>query len=126
MGSAATLTTLASSIMSTTEHARFLISAFALHIPTLLVCIVACILTATKWKQAPDAAMWASFGFGLAILLCVTTPVGHWLIQRWILEGVNSASRVWAFTVFGFFNAVLHAVVYIFLLVAVYANRPRS
>ena len=112
--------------MSTSDQTQFLISAFALHIPTLIVAIVACILSASKFKQAPDAAMWSLFGFGLALVLCLTTPVGQWLIQRWVFEGVGPASRAWAFTAFGFVNAILHAVVYIFLVVAVFAGRPKA
>lgn len=112
--------------MSSADQTQFLISVFSLHIPTLLVSIVACIIAVTKWKQAPDAAMWAVFGFGLALILCITTPVGQWLIQRWVFDGVGPESRLWVFTAFGFINAVLHAIVYIFLAVAVFAGRPKA
>ena len=109
--------------MNGTDQLRFLISAFTPYIPMLLVCVLAIVVILTKWKQAPDAAMWALFGFGLALLLCITTPVGYWFIQRWVMEAGAAHARPWAFTVFGFVNAVLHAGVYILLLVAVFAGR---
>lgn len=112
--------------MSNTDQFQYLISAFAMYIPTLLVSIVACIMAITKWKHAPDAAMWALFGFGLTFLLCITTPVGQFLIQRWVFEAGGPQGRVWVFTVFGFTNAILHAIVYIFLAVAIFAGRPKS
>jgi len=111
--------------MSNTDQIQYLIAVFAMHIPTLLVSVVACIMAVTKWKQAPDAAMWALFGFGLTFLLCITTPIGHWLIQRWVFEAGGPQGRVWVFTAFGFINAILHAIVYVFLAVAVFTGRSR-
>lgn len=112
--------------MSTADQTQYLLSVFAMYIPTLLVCVVAGIMAVTKWKQAPDATMWAIFGFGLAFILCITTPLGQWLIQRWVFDGAGPQSRVWVFTVFGFINAILHAIVYIFLAIAVFAGRSKA
>jgi hypothetical protein len=108
--------------MNATDPVQFLISAVTPCLPTLGVCILAGVVIATKWKQAPQAAMWAAFGFGLAFLLCLGAPLGLWLIQHGILEN-GAAATAWAFTIFGFATALLHAGVYVLLLVAVFAGR---
>jgi hypothetical protein len=109
--------------MNRSDNIQLLITSFSLYLPTLLVSLFACVMTITKWKQAPGAARWSLLGFGLALLLCLTTPVGHWLLQLWVLDGSGTGSRIWAFTAFGFVNAILHAAVYVLLLVAVFSDR---
>jgi hypothetical protein len=109
--------------MYSAEQIRFFLSFFTPYIPTLLVSILAIVVIVTKWKQAPGAAMWALFGFGLVLLFCLISPLGYFFLQRWAMEGGASLSRTWAFTIYGFVNAVLHAGVYLLLLVAVFTGR---
>jgi hypothetical protein len=47
------------------------------------------------------------------------------MIQQWVLEDGQRASRMRAFTAFGIVGSVLHAVIYALLLAAVYAGRPK-
>lgn len=110
-------------VMNSADQVRFFLSSFAMYVPTLVVCLLALTVVVTKWKQAPEAAMWASLGFGLALLLCVIAPLGHLLIQNWISESQGRGNLVWAFTVFGIVNVILHAGVYLLLLVAIFAGR---
>ena len=111
--------------MNTSSQIHFFLTSFLMFLPTLVVSIVGVILSVTKRKQAPDAAMWSLFGFGLALILCLTTPVGQFLIQNWVLRDGNEG-RVWMFTAFGLANSVLHAAIYVFLLIAVFSGRPRA
>jgi hypothetical protein len=112
--------------MSPSDQFSYLLSAFAAQVPLLAVCILALIVIATKWKQAPEAARWAFLGFGLGLLLCLITPIGQWLIQSWILESSGRGNLVWVLSVFGFANVILHAGVYVLLLVAIFAGRNRD
>jgi hypothetical protein len=112
--------------MNSSNPLHFLLTYIPYFLPTFLASIAGVILSVTKRKQAPDAAMWALFGFGLALILCITTPIGQWLIQSWVFENGNHDGRMWVFTGFGIVNSVLHAVVYVLLAVAVFAGRTRA
>src|SRR5436190_136032 len=99
---------------------------FAVNVPTLLVCLVAGIVLMGRWRDAPTAAPWAVAGYGLVFVLCFVMPLGQAFLQRWVLEDGQRASRMWAFTAFGIASSVLHAVIYLVLLVAILSGRPRT
>jgi hypothetical protein len=76
-----------------------------------------------RWGQAPRASVWAALGFGLVLVLCFVMPLAQTMIQQWVLEDGQRASRMWAFTAFGIVGSVLHAMIYALLLAAIYAGR---
>jgi hypothetical protein len=105
---------------------KIFLSLFATTLPTLLVCLVAGVVIAGRWRDARSAAPYAVFGFGLLFVLCFVMPLGQTMLQRWVLEGGMRESRMWAFTAFGFVNSALHALIYVLLLLAIFAGRPKS
>lgn len=111
--------------MSNTNQFQIFFSMFAIYLPTLLVSLVAVVLILGRWRQAPGASLWALLGFGLALFLCFANPLAQTLLRQWVLESGQQASRMWAFSAFGICSSVLHAVIYLFLLMAILAGRPR-
>jgi hypothetical protein len=111
--------------MSNTDQVQIFLSMFAMHLPTFIVCLVAGIVILGRRRQAFAASLWALLAFGLALFLCFANPLGQALLRRWVFESGETASRVWAFTAFGVFNSVLHAVIYAFLLMAILAGRSQ-
>ncbi len=113
--------------MNNTDQIKLLLSMFAIQLPTLLVCFVACVVVLAKWKQGSKGSMWALLGFGLATVLCFVIPVAQTAAQEWVRHShyttVESASvmagvsMVWS---------VLRAVTYALLLIAVFAGRSIS
>lgn len=112
--------------MSNADEMRTLFSTFAVYLPRIIICLVACIVIVAKWREARGGAIWALLGFGLALILCVVMPVGQNVIQHWVLQDGDRASRMWAFSAFGMIGSVLQAVIYILLLVAIFAGRSKS
>ena len=111
--------------MSSINLFQMFFSMFAMHLPTLLVSLVAVVLILGRWRQAPGACLWALVGFGLALFLCLANPLGQTLLRHWVLESGQQASRVWAFSAFGICSSVLHAVIYVCLLMAILAGRAQ-
>lgn len=70
-------------------------------------------------------SLWASMGFGLALIFCFAIPVGQGVLQQWALYTPERASRMWALKAFGIAASVLQAVIYVFLLVAIFAGRSK-
>jgi hypothetical protein len=87
---------------------------------------VACVVIVAKWREARSGAPWALLGFGLALILCFVMPVGQTMIQHWVLQEGDRASRMWAFSAFGMLGSVLQAIIYVFLLVAIFAGRSNA
>jgi hypothetical protein len=110
--------------MNNTDQFKMFLSLFAVNLPTLLVCCIAVIVIFTKWRQASGAAIWALVGFGLNLILYVVMPLGQTVLQQWVQSG-DRLSRMWAFSALGVASSVLHAVIYTFLLVAIFAGRPK-
>jgi hypothetical protein len=96
-----------------------------MNVPTLLVCFVAGVVILGRWREASNASVWAALGFGLVLVLCFVMPLAQTMIQQWVLEEGQRASRMWAFTAFGIVGSVLRAVIYALLLAAIYAGRPK-
>ena len=111
--------------MNNADEIKTLFSTFAVYLPRIIICLVACVVIVAKWKEARGGALWALLGFGLALVLCFAMPVGQTMIQHWVMDG-DRAGRIWAFSAFGMFGSVLQGVIYLFLLVAIFAGRPKS
>ena len=111
------------------DHAQlfqFWFSRFVYQLPTLAVCLAAMVVIFIKWKQSPSAAMWALLGFGLIVFVAIVMPLVQTVIQYWIFQdrdSGNMAGRSWVFGAVSIIWAVLHAVSYLFLLIAVFAGR---
>jgi hypothetical protein len=98
---------------------------FAMNLPTLIVCLAAGVFLLMNWRQGSTGSVWALLGFGLLFVLCFVIPFGQTLLQQWVFHGGQQAARMWVFGTFAIVNSVLHAVVYAFLLVAVFAGRSK-
>ena len=112
--------------MNNTDQITTLVSMFAVYLPRLIICVVACIVILAKWREAHSGALWAILGFGLALVLCVVMPVGQTVLQHWVLQNGDRESRMWAFSAFGMVGSVLQAVIYVFLLIAIFAGRSKT
>jgi hypothetical protein len=111
--------------MNNTGQINVFFSSFLVYLPTLIVCLVAGVVILIKWRQAPIASLWALLGFGLALVLCFVMPAGQALLQYWVFHGGQRGSYTWALTAFGMVGSVLHAVIYVFLLMAIFTGRSK-
>lgn len=109
---------------NTTDQLRIFLSMFAVNLPTLLVCAVACIMIAGRWRQGSGHLFWGILGFGLALLLCFVLPLAQTALQQWVFQSGERMSRAWVFSAFGIIASVLHAAIYGCLLAAIFAGRP--
>ena len=112
--------------MNNADEIKTMFSTFAVYLPRLIICLLACIVVVVRWREARGGALWALLGFGLALILCFVLPVGQTMLQHWVFQDSDRASRMWAFSAFGMFGSVLQSVIYIFLLVAVFAGRSNT
>jgi hypothetical protein len=48
------------------------------------------------------------------------------MIQHWVFQDGDRAGRMWAFSVFGMVGSALQVVVYLFLLIAIFAGRSKT
>jgi hypothetical protein len=112
--------------MNNTDQLQMLLSSLAMQVPSLLVCLVACVLILTRWKQTHGSSMWALLGFGLALILCILIPVVQTGVQSWVMHSGDVAHRAYIFTGLGVLWSVLRAVSYALLLAAVFAGRSAS
>jgi hypothetical protein len=112
--------------MNNTDEVKTFVSLFAVYLPRLIICVLACIVILAKWRDAPRGALWALLGFGLALILCFVMPVGQSLVQHWVFQSGDRESRMWAYSAFGMLGSILQAVIYVFLLVAVFAGRSKT
>ena len=112
--------------MNNVDEIRTLFSTFAVYLPRIIICLVACVVIVAKWRDARGGAIWALLGFGLALILCFVMPVGQTVLQHWVLQDGDRAARMWAFSALGVVGSVLQCFIYLFLLVAIYAGRPKT
>ena len=112
--------------MNNTDEIKTFVSMFAVYLPRLIICLVACVVILAKWREARSGALWALLGFGLALILCFVMPVGQTVLQHWVLQNGDRANRMWAFSAFGMIGSVSQAVIYAFLLVAIFAGRSKT
>lgn len=109
---------------NTNDQLRIFLSMFAVNLPTLLVCAVACVMIVGRWRQGSGHLFWAILGFGLALLLCFVVPAIQTVLQQWVFQSGERMSRAWVFSAFGIVVSVLHAAIYGCLLAAIFAGRP--
>lgn len=109
---------------NTNDQLRIFLSMFAVNLPTLLVCAVACLMIVGRWRQGSGHLFWGILGFGLALLLCFVIPAIQTVLQQWVFQSGERMSRAWIFSAFGIIASVLHAAIYGCLLAAVFAGRP--
>jgi CDP-diglyceride synthetase len=112
--------------MEPTFQLKLFLTSLAMNVPTLLVCFVAGVVILGRWREGSSASFFAALGFGLVLILCFLMPLAQTLLQQWVFENGQRASRMWAFTAFGIVGSVLHAIIYALLLAAIYAGRPKA
>ena len=112
--------------MNNADEIKTVLSTFAVYLPRVIICLLAVVVILAKWREARGGALWALLGFGLALILCFVMPVGQTMIQHWVFQDSDRASRMWAFSAFGMIGSVLQAVIYLFLLVAIFAGRSKT
>ena len=112
--------------MNNTDLIEILLHELLMQSPTLIVCIVAIFLIITKWKQSSRGASLALWGFGLVLVLSMFMPILTTLLQKWVFQGGQQTQRMWAFTTFAIVWAVLHAVAYVLILMALFAEQSTS
>jgi hypothetical protein len=109
---------------NTPDQIKMFLTIFSMQLPTLIVCLVACVLILARWNSESRGLSWALLGFGFVLVLCLVLPVVTTILQGWVFSGGQLAARRWAFTTVSIVSSVLHAASYVFLLVAVLAGRP--
>ena len=109
--------------MNSNDEIRMLASLFAVQIPVLVICFVACVVILARWKEAPKAALWALLGFGLATLLGFVVPATQTGLQTWIRQSGHTAEGIQAMAGLGFLWSVLRAISYLLLLTAIFSGR---
>ncbi len=109
---------------STPDQIKIFLSMLSMQLPTMIVCLVACVLILTKWTGGSRGLLWALLGFGSVLVLCLVLPVVYTIVQSWAIHSGQIASRMWAMTMLSVVSSVLHAVSYVFLLIAVLAGQP--
>jgi hypothetical protein len=103
------------------------LSGLAMQAPILLVCLAALAIIPEKLRHARPAAMWALWGFGLALALGLLLPAGQAALQGWVVSGNMPPTRIaLVFAGFGILGSLLHAVVLGLLLAAILSTRPTT
>jgi drug/metabolite transporter (DMT)-like permease len=111
--------------MSTTALSNFA-QQFLSAGPSLLVCLVACLLVGLEWRRGGKASLWAMLGFAGGAMLAVGGPVLWTVLSLTSMQSGNAQAyrNLWPILSVGM--GVLHAAVYGCLLMAVLAGRaPR-
>ena len=97
-----------------------------LYLPALIVALAGILVCLAKWNQSPQGAKWALLGFGLSLFLSIAMPIVNTFIQQWLMHsGGNLKEHMWVYSAFAIVSSVLHALVYVFLLIAVFAGRSK-
>ena len=97
------------------------------QVPSLLVCLVACVLVILDWRRGGKASLWALLGFGTVVVLGAVVPVAYAFLTARMVSGGGTAQSGMAsvMAVVGFGSALLHAMGYVFLLLAVLNGRAQ-
>jgi hypothetical protein len=104
---------------------KIYIQMFLISVPTGLVCFGACVVILSTWKKEGSWRLWALLGFGLGLIISIAFPITQAVVQSWVVQSGNIASRAWVFPVLGGFWAILHACVYLLLFVAILEGRKQ-
>jgi hypothetical protein len=101
-----------------------LVSMFVAQLPVLIISLLGCVVIMARKNELGVAWSWALMGFGLSLVLCVLIPLAQSFVQKWVLEGGTSVGqRASVFTVLALVWAILRAVSYGLLLMAILAGR---
>jgi formate hydrogenlyase subunit 3/multisubunit Na+/H+ antiporter MnhD subunit len=107
-----------------TDLLRMFISMVPLYLPGIIVAVAAILVCLAKREQSPQGAKWALLGFGLSLFLSIAWPIANTFIQQWMIHGGgHQTERMWVYSAMAIVSSVLHALVYVFLLIAVFAGR---
>lgn len=89
--------------------------------PVLVAVITALVIVILKWRVGSRGSFWALLGLllWLGSVLCI--PAVSVAIRTW----ADSTNRSYFFTASGVFWSFVRAASFVFLLVAVFAGRPR-
>ena len=109
---------------NTPDLIKVFVSMLSVQLPTMIVCLAACVVILTKWDAGSRGLLWALLGFGSVLVLSLVFPVVYTIVQSWAIHSGQIASRMWALTMLSVVSSVLHAVAYVFFLIAVLAGRP--
>ena len=93
--------------MNNADEIKSFVSTFAVYLPRVIICLLACIVVVVRWREARGGALWALLGFGLALILCFVLPVGQTMLQHWVFEDGDRVNRMWAFSAFGMFGSIM-------------------
>lgn len=94
--------------------------------PTLLVCLIACVLVGLEWRRGGKASLWAVLGFGLAAFLAIAGPLAFTLVTMSMSTrggGSPETSIRVILPILTVALGLLHSLAYGFLLMAVLAGR---
>ena len=107
-----------------TSPIHILVGNIAIQSPILLVCIAAIVVTILRWNDATRGSVWAVLGFGLACALCLIIPVAQMLTQQWMMRAGHKPEDVaTVYQIQAVVWAILRAMSYVFLVLAVFAGR---
>lgn len=109
--------------MNNAPQLQNILTAILVQSPVLLVSLVGCIVVLVKWRQGSRGSVWAMLGFVLSLMLCTLIPVFHTSLQSWAVQQGDFAQRSYLLHVFSFIYAVMRAISYALLLVAIFAGR---
>lgn len=111
--------------MSNPDEFQIFIRMFLMYLPTFLVCLVAGAVILARWQEGASGSLWALMAFGLAALLCIVMPAGQAALQHWVFQSGEIEARRWVLTALGMAGSILHAIIYLMLLLAVFAGRSK-
>lgn len=104
-----------------------LMSSIAIQLPVLLVCLGGGTVVLTRYRQMGRSGIWALLGFGLGAVLCVLVPAVQAGMQAWLMQNSgNTAQYAGVLSAFSILWALLRAVSYAFLLIAILVGRSES
>jgi len=103
------------------------LQSLAYQTPTLLVCLIACIVTILNWHLSPRASMFSIIGFGLALAICFLSPLTQSLVQYSFAHDSNAPHSLGSKLVgLAALWSALRAVSYGLIVAAIYAGRSEQ
>jgi hypothetical protein len=113
--------------MNNYNFASEFIRAAAVQLPIFIASLIGVIITVTRWKDAPDAALWSLLGFGLSAVLSILIPAGQTGMRYYLTQNSGAhAGTAEAFMALAVFWSLLRAASYGLLAAAVFAGRSRN
>jgi len=100
----------------------FILSSYLVIIPVLIIWVIGLIIAIARWSRHPRVSMFATIGLILFILRALVSPWISLLIQQSEISFTQMGIR---FSIFNVASAVVAAVGWIFILMAVFGGRSR-